>query len=1065
MLVRKALKFICIVCMCLCFLAHATPLYAQQSNDVRAKKLSFARTFVSKMKGGLSTADSQLRKSGVKSHESILPDGEILLLQPTFRRRLRVDNVVMARIHNQKTLVSLGDFSAALRLAIEVDAENGRANGWYIRENRNFDLDMATKSVVTDQGEFILSADTLLEENDIWAPVGDVMLWMGIDIDVSLSAQELRIESKVPFPLEEELNRRKRKSNVASIGEPALPLTNEGDYKAYGVPAIDVSTNMSYRKNGGQSDAVNSSSASVRTSGDLAYGTLTTQSQWNNRDQLSSVRAQYKRESIEPNLLGPFNARSFEIGDVTTVNMPFGRSNGQQLGLRVTNSDPLRAYARPSTGISGTAIPGWDVELYRNNQYVALQRVGDDGFYQFTDVDLFQSDNNFRLVFYGPQGERREEDVFIPVDNQILSRGQGIYDVSVSLDEENTYSARPSSDVDEGSLNISALYERPLGSSTAIAGIRSYEEDEERITIGNLGISATVKEFLINGDVALDDDGDVAAELSARHDFGRHQFSNTLSWDGQGFDTVGSDGDEDVGVLGYDMRINGPINVGLKRDLNYSLSGEYLLDTDNENALIARAGVNTGISYFTFNGQLSHRSGSDIESELDGFLGITGTYGRNRLRLNTDYAIAPEQELNSITASYRHRFSNKMELELQAQKFQGENRTDYSASFDWQAGFARISPRITYNSEDDFFAGLSTRFGLLKDPSSGNVEVLDRNVTNVGALSAFVYLDKDGNGLFDGDDEPLPDIVVSAPQNSRRETTDESGVALFTRMTHLRLTDVYVDSGSLHDPSWVSGFEGVSIVPREGYVAQIEFPIHMSGEIDGIVYAKTVSVPDALRPDNYVEPKPIYMRNVELHLYNAKGEVEQTVVTDTGGFYYFTQVPPGRYFLVVDEESAQRKRLVRPLPQPIEIGYDGEIIYGNDIFMEPGKGDVPGVFAPDVDDYKERHPHIDFSQEYDLVLNLGEYNSRLLMSVIWYKLQSRYAAIVGDADLFVPPAQSYADVKTGKHVLRVGLADKALDQAYNRCRALIARKQSCAVEIYPSFMQRASADESVASKL
>ncbi|MGH1403043.1 MAG: hypothetical protein ACRBDL_02255 [Alphaproteobacteria bacterium] len=1067
MFVHRALHSICITCLFLgCFIS-VVPTYAQESDDVRRKKLFFARVFVGKMKSGFNEVDHQLQKMGGGLRESMLPDGEVLLLQPVFGRNIYVDNVITARIHNKKALLSLRDFADSLRLAIEVDVESGEAQGWYIRESKTFNLNFSKKAVATDNGEFVLSNDVLLQEGDIWVPVAEIMLWLGIELNASLSEQELKIESPISFPLEAELLRRKKKSGIARIEDPVLPLTDEGDYKAYGVPIVDVSTDMSYRKNGDQSDAVKNYSALVRTSGDVAYGTVTTQSRWDNRNQLSSVQATYKRESVEPDLLGPLNARRFEAGDITTVNVPFGRSGKQDLGVRVTNSDPLRAQARPNTGISGNAIPGWDVELYRNGQYIAFQQVDDEGFYQFTDVDLFQSDNNFRLVFYGPQGERHEEDVFIPVDNQTLSRGSGTYDVSVSLNEKTTYSTGSSSDIDEGSLDIAALYEKPIGASTAIIGVQSYEENENRITIGNLGISTVVKEFLLNGDVAMDDDGDIAAELSARHDFGRHQFSNTLSWDGKGFDTGNgnADIDDETGVLGYNVRLNGPMDLGLQRDVNYSLSGEYVLDTDNEDLLTARAGLNTGVSYFTFNGQLSHRSGRSIDNELNGFLGVTGTYGKNRLRLNTDYQIVPEQELNSVTASYRHRFSNKMEFELQAQKNQGDNRTDYSARLDWQAGFARISPRITYNSEDDFFAGLSTRFGLLRDPSTGDVEFLDRNVTNVGALSVFVYLDKNGNGLYDGDDEPLPDIVVSTPQNSRRGTTGEDGVALFTRMTRLRVTDVYIDSDSLPDPLWVPGFDGVSIVPREGYVAQVEFPIHMAGEIDGIVYARPASIHEDQRPEGYVEPKPIYMRNVALHLYNREGEIEQTVTTDTGGFYYFTQVPPGRYFLVVDETSAKKKRLVRPVPEPIEVGYEGTIIYGNNIFMEPGKVDVPGEFVPDLDEYKSRHPHIDFSEKYDLVLNLGEYNSRLLMSLVWYKLQSRYHAIIGGADLFVTPAKSYPDVKTGKHVLRVGLEDQALDQAYNRCRALIARDQACKVEIYPSFMKRASAQDDAASKL
>ena len=251
-------------------------------------------------------------------------------------------------------------------------------------------------------------------------------------------------------------------------------------------------------------------------------------------------------------------------------------------------------------------------------------------------------------------------------------------------------------------------------------------------------------------------------------------------------------------------------------------------------------------------------------------------------------------------------------------------------------------------------------------------------------------------------------------------------------------------------------------MPREGNVVDIRFPVHISGELDGSVYARTVTLPEenvdqSLGPVK--GPAPVPLRNVSLTLYNAKGEVEQTSETDGGGFYYFPQIPPGRYLLIIDEESAHDGHFVRPEPQRIEIGYDGTIIYGNNIYVETGGGDIPSTFVSDLKDYKAQHPHVDFSEaEHDLVLNLGEYNSRLLMSVVWYKIQSRYPEIVRGGEIYVPPTESFANSRTGKHILRVGIDDTELSDAYDRCRALMARKQDCKVEIYPSYIKHQLAD-------
>ena len=69
---------------------------------------------------------------------------------------------------------------------------------------------------------------------------------------------------------------------------------------------------------------------------------------------------------------------------------------------------------------------------------------------------------------------------------------------------------------------------------------------------------------------------------------------------------------------------------------------------------------------------------------------------------------------------------------------------------------------------------------------------------------------------------------------------------------------------------------------------------------------------------------------------------------------------------------------------------------------------------------------------------------------MWYRMKTRYGEILRDTKLYVPPSQSYALPKTGEHTLRVGLKSENLDDAYNRCRALVARDFYCKVEIYPT---------------
>ena len=1107
------LIFLCIFfCAQISYAGSAIPKDSQEGEAgsiTHTERLSLARDFVAKLKSGLSRADEWLypdkqllRKEETESN--ILSEGELLLMQPVLKKNFRPDGVIFSRMHNGEVVLSLRDFADILRLAINVDPDGQNASGWYIREAYPFSLNLAEGSVSTANGSYNVSENVSSEQGDIFVPVHELALWLGFEMDVKISYQELKIESKETLPVQEEQERKNKKYTGYELASPRLPLGGETYTKA-SVPVVDVTTRSTYRKQNTDESSEHDHQANIKTVGDFARGTLTTQSVLNNRDQLARSRVTYERDSLEGNLLGSLKAKHIEVGDVRTVNAPIGGSVRQEFGMRVTNTDPTRNFTRASTVISGNAIPGWDVELYRNTQFLGLVNIGDDGFYRFEDITLFSDNNNFRLVFYGPQGERHEETVFVPYDKDMLTQGEGIYDISVSFNGQNTYVKKDlkNSDEDRGSVNLAALYEKPLTEGlTGSVGFQSKMQDSRRNYVGSAGLSWIQKQALINLDAAVDNEGDGAAEFSVRRDFGNHEINLTSEWRGAEFDDDSSSTGFDDDTFENRLTINGPILVpdysALSARYNSSISHKY--ESGGDSLTSSLLGLNLGYKNVAFSGDVRHQTGSSLDDDrVDSAVNLNVSQGINRLRLTGNYQIQPESEFESFTADYTRKLTKQLELGLNVSKNIEQSLTDYQARLDWQAGFIRISPSVRYNSNDDFFAGVNTRFGLIREPISGDIKMYDRTISNNAFVSAHVYLDKNGDGEFNGDDENLPEVIVKAPQNGRRAVTNEKGVALFDRMTDLRLSDVFIDQESLQDPAWIPGFEGVSILPRHGYVAQIEFPVHMSGELDGTVYANVVPLPEeavaqiepasGVAPEEGQEeasdaalaaygqeligegrkqaeevakqavvPRLLPLRNIELLLYSDKGEVEQRSTTDYEGFYYFSNIPPGRYYLMISEKSAQRKNIIRPKPQPIEITYEGTVIYDNKIFVDTGEGDVPSEMLADLNTYKERHPHIHFADEdYDLVLNLGEYNSQLLMSLVWYRLRTHFGEVFGDkTDPMVPPAESFANIETGKHSLRVAVdRGKTLDEAYAMCRSLMAREQYCKVEIYPSYMKHA----------
>ncbi len=1012
-----------------------------------AQRLSLAREFLARMKRGFKVAQDAMYSSPDKSSSqtNVLPEGEELLFQAYLPGRLALEGIVFGRVENAEVLFSFNDIIDALELPITLNAQTGIAQGWYIREHKKFWMDVGAGVVETDLGSFRLSSKFKIENGDVLMPLSEFAPWFDFDLRADVSSLEVFIASAQELPIEERLKRSKRDIGKNAREPAVLPRGGE-EYQLVDAPLVDVLTNSTYNRSGsgGGSDR-RKSNMSINASGDLAYGTFSTQIQLNNEDKVTNIRANYKQESLDPDLLGSLKARSFEVGDVLSTRLPLGSNVGQEFGVRVTNVDPLRATTNPSTSISGVTFPGWDVELYRENQIVGFQTVGQDGFYLFNNVDLFHADNAFRIVFYGRQGEVREEEIFVPVDIKRLSETGGVYDVSLTLDGKQTYKKQTGSkDDDEGALNVAAFYEVPIKDGTAVsAGFKSRQIDGDRRSVLYGGLSTTVSQTLLNADIAMDDQGKLSAELVARRELGKHEFYNTLAWVGENFE-AGGGLQKNAGSFQERFRAVGPLPFMIGSRPRYSVNMNYTNKTDGVKSVLSSVGFNTALKKFNLNEQINYFTSSSLEEDqISSLTSLSGVYGSNRLRLISDYEIKPDPNLRRVVASLTRNLNPDLEVKFELERRIDPALTESLAQLNWQAGFARISPSVRYNSENDFFAGLSTRFGLAYEKQKGRVRSFDQTVSHSGGASAFVFLDENGDGEFNEGEQGLQNVMVRALQNGGRKKTDENGIALFTNMRELLLTDIFVDEDSLEDPYWIPGFKGVSILPREGYVAQVQFPIHIAGEIDGVIYAK--------KPDGSSVP----LRNVPVRLYDEKGVSVQTVVSDITGFYLFTRVAPGRYLMLVDEKAGVNGGFLRPKPQQIEIGYEGTVIYGQNIYVDSGAQDIPSVIKADLEDYKANHPNIDFSNaNYDFVLNLGAYRSKLLMSLVWYRLQTRYESILSGGELIVPPSQSTIDKKTKEHVLRVGLRHGSIDQAYNQCRALVARDLLCKVEIFPAFMDQ-----------
>ena len=1052
-------------CAALCFatLSFAMPSSIYAAGDNPALR-GLAKDFLKSVNTGFSKADHELAKQGYavsslpensdvsqteNQPETTIPDGEELILRILVGEdKIPLELDVIAVKQSQDILISLSDFFYTVDFPIRVDADGGTASGWYIREHQEFFLDTAAETI-TLSGETtpIDSAQVVVRDGDIFATSYALSQWFDMNFIVDYTELAVLLKTSQPIPAEERYARRqKRLSRTVNTNQPNLPV-EEQPYRKATVPALDVNLRSSYSNFQGKNPQLRQTWSVIGTN-DLAKHSLQTYASGDDDDKLNTMRMTLSRKSDDPTLLGPLKAREYNIGDVYTTRLPLTGGSAQEQGVRVTNLSDGQLLNLSTTNIRGDAQPGWDVELYRNDRLVSFQEITDDGTYNFDNISLFAGANDFRLIFYGPQGEIVEERKSIPVSKNQISSGEHYYDVSISRSNEITFREDPFGEPEDGAPHVVARYDRGIGNDSSIhAGIRHRQEENTDKTYLETGLATYVKGTFINTTLAVDaENGGTAAEVTGRRSFGLHSLLGSLRLNTSTFDPGNESTDPLIAQTNFSAR--GPFRKLFGYRTTYGFDTEYLQrdsgfkDFDLTGSLSTRIGnviVNNALSY-----DYQTDSTGDTNSFVTGNLNMRGFMRKARWRVLSNYEIAPEQELRELIASITYPFTRRLEGFFEFEHELTPRRTEAVASMNWKTDHATITPRLSMDTDSTVQASVNVQFGVGYNPENHDFEMINKRISNSGSATAHVFLDKDGDGVFGADDKKLPDVTFDAAQVHREAKTDKGGVAFIPNLPEGIATDLILDSSSFEDPYWISSYPGMAVKPRAGVTTQLEFPLVVSGEIDGTIYRQTTT--GSTRQ---------ILRQFPLYLMSPNGTVVQKTNSAYDGFYIFSNVPPGSYFLVADTKSAAKYDLTAPLPRRIDILPDGTVHYGVDVTLTAG-AQIDYLFsATPPKTHPKAIPPTPSTQTSGLIL--GQYTSRLAMTLSWYKMKMKYRDIAHYFEPTTPLSDITPDPKTQMYMLRLKMKNAPVlntDAAYMTCEKLSKIGFPCTVEITSHYKEK-----------
>ncbi|HRQ60126.1 MAG TPA: hypothetical protein PLO23_01185, partial [Alphaproteobacteria bacterium] len=437
-------------------MAACPPVYAETTQPPLSSLRSLAQEFVQKMKKGFQEADDYYRTyyaGDLREQESFvdIPDGEMLLLQIELPKRMRLPDPVMAIKQGRDVMISLSDLSTIARFKSEVLPEARRAEGWFIRQEKNFNLDVAAGTAqVAGENYTLKEGDVLEQDNDIFVRADALSSWMGFDMEVSLQRQNIKVTNGEKWPVQEMLDRRNRKPGNRQL-PPSMPRL-EDPYSIVGPANIDLNLRQQYRKPA-DGETVHTTTYSLRRDGDLAAHTATAVLGGTREDPISNARLTMSRESDQPDLLGPLGARKYEFGDIIPSRVRLGGPTKAGLGARATNK-AQNTTTDTTTRVEVEGTPGWDIEIFRGSQLLGTGTVDESGRFVFEDVLLVPGDNLFRIVQYGPFGEIVENNQSFYAGFDKLNKDGFSYDVSLTAANTQFYDTMNNETEDHGAPHL-----------------------------------------------------------------------------------------------------------------------------------------------------------------------------------------------------------------------------------------------------------------------------------------------------------------------------------------------------------------------------------------------------------------------------------------------------------------------------------------------------------------------------------------------------------------------------------------------------------------------------------
>ena len=798
------------------------------------------------------------------------------------------------------------DMVAALDIPVTID--KNRAQGWAFEERNQIRIERAQGKAYIANHIQAIDNTAIRDTAEGWCvTLPALSAWLGVELKVDLKNALLSISSKTKLPVELAAERHERAARVHPQQQADLTKLKQVrlPYRMWRMPSLDAVVTVGGLKDTHQGKRFGRE-YELYASGEVARMSVDTRLASDTKGVPSTLRMRAYRSDATGGLLGPLHATHFEVGDVVSASSALVAQSQPGRGMMVTN----RPLEHPDTfdreTFRGELPAGWDAELYRNEQLLAVSQPRSDGRYEFVDVPLLFGQNRIEIVLYGPQGQVRRTHEALMVGLESIPPKQTWYWAGINDARKDLLSWGKQDAARERGWRASLGVERGLDRRTSfLVQVHSLMLDDERLTFAEGAVRRSVGSALVEVGGAVQSHGGYAghAQMVA-------QFGNTyVTAESVVAHNFTSDRVERNVIGRHTLSLDQTFDLG-KTIIPVHLEARYVQRTGGASSLEGDARVSTSIGRFSITGTLDWRrqhggSGPDPPDTVEAALLGNGSIGKTRIRGEMRWRLSPGSHFESATLIAERRVGERTAL-------RGELGYDHDfdrgrLAFGYVRDFKHFSLSMTGEAATDgsVAAGLNLAFSVGPNPRGG-MRVTSQKLATGGTLLARVYRDENNDGIHEASEPYEKDVQLLVERMPTAETTDARGELVVNGLApHLPVL-VAVDASSLPDPLVQPASLGVAVTPRPGLTTIVDLPLVGAGEIMGTLVAGGGRT----------------LEGVDIELVNAKGLIVATARSDFDGYFLFESVPYGSYRLRLNKLSAAAASLDQALDVRASVDRD-----------------------------------------------------------------------------------------------------------------------------------------------